>query len=72
METPDSAGTLAAYAVIWAFVVLCVILVVRWTFLFVTVVALGLAEKYDRLPAPVRRWLLARAAARNDPAPRDG
>ena len=71
METPDSVGTLVAYAVIWAFVVLCVVLVLRWTLLFVTVVALGLAEKYERLPRPLRRWLLARAAARTDPPARD-
>lgn len=66
MENADSLGNTVAYVVLWAFIVLCVFLVVRWTLLFVAVVAIGLAEKYERLPAPLRRWLLRRAAARAD------
>jgi hypothetical protein len=62
VESADSLGNLVAYGVLWAFVALCVFLVLRWTLLFVAVVAIGLAEKYESLPAPLRRWLLRRAA----------
>ena len=72
MENSDSLGNMLAYGVLWAFVVLCVVLVVRWTLLFIAIVAIGLAEKYEIFPPPVRRWLLRRAAARGDGPMTDG
>lgn len=66
MENAGSLGNWVAYAVLWAFILACALLVLRAAMFFIAIVAIGVSEKQGWMPAEVRRWALRRARHQGD------